>query len=394
MQHEGTQGISAFPSLLAAFALLPLLGRLLLAYLPPGRVGSHRVQDLAETLYVSCLLGWWLGNVPLELAIETLPQLLPAWVLPGGIALLALARLALRPHALVPQHELPRPRWGWLESSLALALVAAGLWPLEDLLGLGSLVALERLAGAAVIVMASSNVARAVECAGRPTAIGLGAALATLAPRSPLGSAGIPELFALQALVLFAATSVTGWLRRADPRDRALALFASGVLVGIDVRLGTAGLLATLLATHSNALKATFIAALLAVILVALPTCAAVVQGTAPFDDSSWVLARWGNAGVLALPLGLTVALVVASLIVRARERRAGSRGLFAPPGREVGALALFCALPLALGALELVAPPLALPYAAPLGLPALARIVAPAAVFLGAITLAPMRRP
>ena len=386
--HDGAGGIALIPTLLLVLLLVPVAGRALLACLPPGRIGSHRASDLAETLFVSTLLGVWITALgDLGLAGDWTP-----WIVFGGLAVAALGRLALRPHALVPQHELPRPRWGWNERALAGVLAVATLWPLDELLQPGEWDVLERLIQAALVVMATSHLVRSVECAGRATRLGLVLALVTLTPQVTPNVSEFAEVLMVRLLTLTTATSLVGWLRRADERDRALALISSGVLAGFDVRLAGAGLLATVLATHANALKSTVKAELAAFTFVALPLFALVwLEGTPRSPD--WPSAPGGSLGGLTWPLALVVTLVLASVFVGTRAARDTTPGRFAPAGREVGAIALFCGLPIALAALERSVPGLELEFA-PLSPQDLGLALVPAAAFLATITLAPQRKP
>ncbi|MCY3000345.1 MAG: hypothetical protein NTV21_00850 [Planctomycetota bacterium] len=381
--------------LLIWFALFAGLGRALLAFLPPGRVGSHRLADLPETLFVSSMLGVWVQLVPLPLLYTELVPLSPvvSIVALALVAIGVIVRVLLLPQALVPQHELPRPRWGGLESALALTFAVAILWPDESFGDLQAWSVFERAMKAVLLVTAASHVTRAVECAGRPTWLGLLVALTTLTPQSPLGCRGETLQLQIQFVTLGIATSLAGWLRRADSRDRALALFGSGALVGIDVRLAVAGLLATLLFTHSNALKSTLRAALLSLAFVAVPTVWAVSDGMSMIYAPDSELTFYGVPVNPLLPLGVVTVIVVASLALGQSATSPQPTARFAGRGREVGAIATLCALPPLFAAFALAVPELDAPELAPLSLAALGKIVAPAAAFLAAITLFPQRK-
>jgi hypothetical protein len=379
--------------LVGVLALCVLLGRAILAQLPAGRIGAYARGDTLETLLVSAALGVWFFAVLFPVAAVGLSFGNSA--LGGTLVVAALLVLFVRPllgpQSLAPQLDLPRQRRLWLQLLLAVPLTA--LWWLPAIPGpLGSPWLLPLALPSVAVVAASFHLTRAVENAGRSVATGTAVALAVLWPISPIGSYGVFGLLGLQMLAAFFATSLVGWLRRADLRDRALALFSAGILAGFDLRLSVAGFVATTLATHSNARKSTLKAAALALLIGAAPLIWLSRNVSPWFDDWERSVGGWGAP--LALPLGLVVTLVGASVALRGRGRSESPTALFAPPGREVGALALFCAIPLLWAGLEQAVPSLALPEFAPLELATLVRVVAPAAVFLAAITLVPPRKP
>lgn len=379
--------------LVGVLALCVLLGRAILAQLPAGRIGAYARGDTLETLLVSAALGVWFLAVFFPVVATELSFGNSA--LGGTLVVAALLVLFVRPllgpQSLAPQLDLPRQRRLWLRLLLAIPL-AAPWWIPSVARPFGSPWVLLLTFQTAAVVAASFHLTRAVENTGRSVAAGTIVALATLWPSSPIGSGGEFELSWLQMLAAFLATSLVGWLRRADLRDRALALFSAGIFAGFDLRLSVAGFVAITLATHPNARKSTLKAAALALGIGAAPLVWLSRNVSPWFDDSEWSLGN-SNAKV-ALSLGIVVTLVGASVALRGRTRSDSPTGLFAPPGREVGALALFCALPLLWAGLEQAVPALALPELAPLELATLVRIVAPAAVFLAAITLVPLRKP
>lgn len=341
-------------------------GRTLLSLLPAGAAGSHAPRRLPETALLVAVLGSWLWLLSFALAsflgasIELMPLAL--------VSLLGLVRWRLGPHEFVPQHELREPRRGWLARLVLGLAIAASFTPL--LRGESGPAAL----GCALIAAIAWWIAHTLERAGRSP---LGAALVAsglVAFDQRVVRSGAHAVLALQALVVLAASGQVGWLRRADARERALALFASCATTLFAPLFAIAGLASSWATTHRNARKALRGATLLALTAVALPSLAAsrqldlgdsLTDGAA--DTSRYLQLAW--------VLAFSAAAALAGW--RGGERRpAPLPGRPAPPSRELAALGILCALPL-LATLTLG------PYIAELSL-------GPAAVDLAACAVAP----
>jgi hypothetical protein len=311
-------------------------GRTLLSLLPAGATGSHAPRKLAETALLVALLGGWLWLLSFALAsflgqsVELVPLAL--------VSLVGLVRWRLGPHEFVPQHELEEPRRTWL-ARLALGLaLASSFTPLVR--GESGPAAL----GCAMLAALAWWLARTLERAGRSP---LGAALVALGfvafDQATVRSDSL-AVFALQALVALAASGQVGWLRRADARERALALFggcAAALFAPVFTIAGLAGCWAT---THRHARKALRGATLLALAAVALPSLAASRQlglAEALADEAT-------GATAIARLYVLAIAGAAALAGWRGGVRRpAFAPERPAPPGRELAALGILCGLPL-----------------------------------------------
>lgn len=252
------------PALLVACALV---GRVLLSVLPPGLPGRHAPAELPATWAASHLLGAFALSLEASLlallrADVSLPLFFAPWIL------LALARFATLPGAMVPRHPLPREPAGPLP--LALFVIAVGLVVAATILagGQGAENA-RRTAGATRFF--GRLVARA------PDSLDVGAwgaadALALLAlashalaqaRRAPITRAvvvlvlasaiaaaihwDVARSFALPLAVGGGAALGIPWLRRADRRAGALSVlaFASAALLGPrEALFGIAGIAA------------------------------------------------------------------------------------------------------------------------------------------------------
>lgn len=364
----------------ALYGLLALgVGRTLLSLLPPGRVGAHRPRELPETLIASLALGVW--------AVVTTQRLGAAWFeerdalvfsLAVGAALLAAARLATRPHAFVPQHVLPEPRRD------LLALVFLGFVVLDSFGPFRLEPTVQRFFVSLTALAAAWTLFRAMECAGLPAwSAAVFAALLPLDADESLTAASV------SLLVVLLCAGLVGWIRRADARDRSIAALATAASVGFDVRIALAGGLALLLTAHRNSRKDSVKTLVVASLAVGVPTLLALSDGTAKWSAPSeaapfktWLpLAK----GLLALALG----------VFFARRRRALSAAeFFAPPGRELVALAFVWTLPLALAGLALRVPALSHGSFASADVATLARTLVPAALMFAALASVRPARP
>lgn len=225
--------------LLATLAILlvtALVGRIVLALLPPGEVGSHAPRSLGRTLATSLVLGRlalaatseessWVRGVTLGVAL---------------VAVLGLTRWITLPGAMVPRHRVePEPRMSF-EGLLVLVCVGWGA------LLLACEAPGEALAWFALGVCAfhALGVARRARL-GRYAVLVLGGLCAASVP----AGAGLPPTLGLG----LGACSLVPWLRRADRRAGALAAlgFGSLFLVGPDP-LALAAALVFVLASHAR----------------------------------------------------------------------------------------------------------------------------------------------
>lgn len=223
------------PALLVACALV---GRVLLSLLPPGLPGRHAPADLPATWAASHLLGGF--ALSLEAAVlallraqVSLPLFFAPWLL------LALARWATLPGAMVPRHALPREPLAPLP--LALFAIAPGLVVAATLdVGRPAWSAADALA---LLALASHGLA-AARRAPIPRAVTVLVLSATVAASIHWSIA--PSFPLLLAVGGGAALGVP-WLRRADRRAGALSVlaFSSASLLGPrEALFGLAGIAA------------------------------------------------------------------------------------------------------------------------------------------------------
>lgn len=224
--HELLYGRHAFDTEFGWLAFLPTvltlaLGRIVLAWLPPGEVGGHGLRELPATLATSLAL----GIVVHDLLVPVVPNWMGQAFLAG---LLLIARLLTLPGAMVPRHAPRGEAWGTLDSALALAVLAWGGYLLCSTVALEGHVWL----ALAVLVFSAAGWAHRAR-AGRWIAL---VALAVIGfPTDLVGS--YPGWFSyashdfvpLCGLAL-GATALVPWLRRHDRRAGALAGLGFGAL--------------------------------------------------------------------------------------------------------------------------------------------------------------------
>lgn len=228
--HPGNLFGPATLRVLAELCFYALTGRVVLALLAPGDVGSHAPSDLPVTAATSLVLGTCVWTrVP-----ESSPLLFLA-VLGVGIV-----RWLLLPGAMVPRHAPPSAARGRLD---ALALIAAAVWAVYSLLV--ELFAVEWLA-LCVLVSHGLGVARRAR-PGRYAFLALGASLCL--PPGSIRTDGV-----LPALSLgLGAVFLIPWLRRADKRAGLLSALGFGsVLHAGPTPLGLAGPLVLVLFSHAR----------------------------------------------------------------------------------------------------------------------------------------------
>jgi hypothetical protein len=212
------------------------VGRILLAWLPPGAPGAHAPRELAWTLGASYALG--LAALVLEHQLLSAAELavVPLWAIFAPWAVLLVARLATLPGALVPRHEPDAPPAGWPARAVWLAAVAGVLWfaahaPDQRAQLLHALKLDQRALDAAnwlaLLALADFGLERARALPGQRALIAL--VLAALgAWRAFDQPSGVLSASALCCIACAAGT--IAWLRRADRRGLWLAIVcASGV---------------------------------------------------------------------------------------------------------------------------------------------------------------------
>ncbi len=242
---------------LCSLAATALVGRVVLAWLPPGLPGRHRLRDLPLTWATSHLSGLFvltlemrcvrgLGNEP-HVATFFLPWLA-----------LALVRVATLPGAMVARHEPRAPHVTPLVHALRLALlipivgafVAAPASFHGEPLGDGFLrnafwVLVQGLeAGDGVATTIGSGFVHAASFGALLVFVLHGLRVTRRAPLpSTAATLALAWLFgtrtdAISAMYFTAgATFALPWLRRVDPRARALSVLAFLALVVFDCDL-------------------------------------------------------------------------------------------------------------------------------------------------------------
>ena len=367
-----------------------LVGRLLLAYLPPGPTGAHDGRGLAETWAASLALGWLgigLFGIPLARAWawladhdeRALARTLPAW--PAlFVVLLALMRWITLPGAMVPRHTVEREGFGALRAPLVLALLVSLVHAAFTSAFVGA------LAWLALGVELERALARARRAAAGRALFLLAFALLGTPDRARMGETfGLMDELALAAALGCGAAYLVPWLRRADRRAGALAalFFAAPCLLPLEP-LALAGPLVLVLASHPRQRR--FALAASGVAVLACTVAGFALYGMA--GRGRLLLARelvaealntsmWG----LAWPL-LAAALVVGALTFPWRGP-AWEPGRIEAPRREALALG---------GLVALVALALACPSSRVLEPDALLVLFPPAALLAGLLVIPPER--
>jgi hypothetical protein len=209
--------LAYFPHFLVA-ALCLVAGRVVLAYLPPGDVGSHDPRGLPATLATSAVIG--------ALATESLRGIVSSYVPVHALVLaLGLVRGLTLPGAMVPRHGVPDEPSGRLEVVLNLVGLA---WSVLLLLTESGVEAFLWLA-LGLLCFHGLGVARRRR-SGRHALLALFALTV-----AQLGACPVERMLPALSLTLGAAC-LPGWLRRADRRAGALAGvgFGSLFLGGVD----------------------------------------------------------------------------------------------------------------------------------------------------------------
>ena len=202
-------------------------GRVLLAWLPPSRIGGHKPTRVATTLVASSVLGFLVAWI-----LSPLPQII-AWTL--VLAALA-ARVYSLPAAMVPRHEPSAPAASNLSrtlcglTSLVLVLFAAQALGWIDFPGWSGGPTVDRLiqlrsvfatAGVLALFNYGGKVAR--RSAWLTSALGL---LFLVSPSTAESILDEPSAIENALLVAAGSAFTLAWLRRGDKRARVLAMAA------------------------------------------------------------------------------------------------------------------------------------------------------------------------
>lgn len=330
-------------------AVVSLVGRTLLAWLPAGELGSHRTAELPVTCAASYVLGCIAVGGAAGLSALLGLKFSSVWI-GVGAALLLLARRLMLPAALVPRHAVQAERPG--NASRVLLLIAlcivvfaawrmqasphTGAWAAEAqaLISQGHFSGLDAPSGGALAKppLHSASLAfaasmRGAVSSGLARADWLACALAVLllaeramaiARRAPLGRRAllIPLAMALAAaasaedvdvtLAAMLALLVCGllsWTRRADGRGLALVCLASGALPLADLDgwvFGSAALIAVVACSASNSRRRAAIWAAAAGLLpMAIWPLASGLRGVPWLAGEAWATlsSSWALAG-------------------------------------------------------------------------------------------------
>lgn len=262
---QALQDIGALPGALEAalgVALALAVGRVVLSLLPPGSAGSHHWRELPLT----AALSWMLGDVALlpTNALLGAVGVVQPYVAPALWLAVGVVRWRLGPHAFVPRREpeSPRVRGALL---LAVALLATCAWPMIEARTIDT-AHLQTFGERLLLAILTSH----GFASARRAQIGRGLLVALLLTTPVLLHDDGLATHAL-ALVAMGVSCSVGWLRRADRRERVLALIAFAATTEHSPLLWLAGFAALIGVTHPNARKATLVAALAAIALVILP---------------------------------------------------------------------------------------------------------------------------
>ncbi len=382
------------------YVLLALVGRTVMAFLPPGRVGGTRPMELALTLAVSVLL----GQMVMFWTVSVLPDVDHAqrwWLSAPWLALGAL-RWWTRPHAFVAGEPVPLARDKGARAPAGLVVLLASASPLwwvpdatrEDLAGRA--MASIGLFLIAVVCLHALYVARRV-LAGRVLIV----VLLVTTPALRESVFHLPTLPA--AFVALTCAGLIGWTRRADPRHAALAALGAAATFPYSPTTWIAGLATLALFSHNHARRRALITALALAALFVAPIgwlgSAAAVRLTHASDlpilapSFTAALERRELWGLVWHACGLAlIAALVGVCGGRAKEmKRSPSEA--EPPKVELRAVLVFTALALAAhAALSWTPVELIAEHARPTWLGLLAMLL-PAAALVLALVFTPGER-
>jgi hypothetical protein len=205
------------------FALVLLAGRIVTAWMPPGRIGGHALRDLPATAGTSFLVGVVVWSVGAALPVVA------RIVLAALLVVLAAVRIATVPAAMVPRHEPPLVRESWLSRAIAAAAWIVIAWAVRAFALREGADPLDVAAFGGCVIAVGVLVADALEVARCPawvrsTGVLVYASMQIVEP-APLGrvpGSCAPFFFAAAML------SAISWFRRADRRALALAVVFAG----------------------------------------------------------------------------------------------------------------------------------------------------------------------
>lgn len=383
------------PGLLATV----LVGRLVLACLPPGLPGRHAVREMPVTLAVSFVLGLCVLMLEVRVIRELGNEPHVATFFLPWIALLVV-RLVSIPGAMVPRHEPRTEAAGWLATVALVPALAAvffafptelplygraeieldtrtAFWVLVDGLELSEV----RRAALSFGLLSPASVAAIGVCVGhglfvarrRPLSRRLLVATLLWTPALLEHATGRQERMLDVLLIATACALAIPWLRRADRRARAISILAFAALPLYDparLSIAVCGLVALIVATAGPSRIGTVKLAL-AALAIALIRPGPLGLRQADFDffmeNPAIALGSHGLTPWVFLALvGLTLSFL--------RGKADGVRSVD-PPRRELVFLVLFCTLSFC--AQATLGPPARFPWPAELFplLPALALI-------------------
>jgi hypothetical protein len=312
-------------------ALVVACGRVLLALLPPGHFGSHRLRHLPVTLAVSTALGGIVQR--LVVLVEPEGRSATTWTTVGFAAVAAVAWSA-GPRAFVAQREPPAFSRSALETAAHVAVLAACF----------VVILAGRAPWAVPIVVTSELVLHALAITGR-RALGAAVMVILLVP--------LPALAALDAthfpgmLAALGAGSLIAWLRRADRRGRALAAIGYAALAAISLPSAAAGTASAVFAVHRHARKAFAREIVVAIALIAAPSAWLRTRIQTSGPSAPWPSFSELGARHVAPAIAFVLALAVL----------AGWRGRATASAAEARPVAMFLALAVVLHALAAASP-------------------------------------
>lgn len=320
--------------------LAPLVGRIFLAWFPPGLPGGRAPRELPATWAASYLVGLtWLTSTWTIVPVGARDH-----VVLGVPALALVARLLTLPAALVPRHEpVPGASSGVARFATLLAVLAVA----------GAGAGRESLAGDAVLAIALLPAAifvhEALSIARVPHWI-RAAVLALLALALATGAYSLDQDVFVFVATSAAAAGAVGWIRRGDRRALALAATAIALLAsqgarGAPVAIGLAIALVLASARPSRRFAIAWASGGFAVGLIT-----PFVRGfSGRRDEVQQSESVWMQ---LSFALPVVAAFVVAALVARRRDPPTWNPS-GAPVGREAHVLAsgaLLAALLVAVG--------------------------------------------
>lgn len=324
-------------------ALVLACGRVLLALLPPGHVGSHRWSLLPVTLAASMVLGAVARG--LSAGADGGAQ---AWIAAGILAVGALA-WAAGPRAFVPQREPPPIARTPLEAAAHVAVLAAGfapaLWSEEPFLqSMGGRDGFFLFVLVLPLLVTSELVLHALSIADRRA---LGAAAVVIVLVTLPAMASIDAMHGKGSFAALAAGSLIAWSRRADRRSRSLVSIGYAALAAVSPPAAVAGFASALRSVHRHARKGFAREAALAAVAIALPMAWVHSATATPAESRPWPAVRELGFPDAALAIGVLLALAVL----------AGWRGRAGSASREARAVAAFVSLAVALHGLAASTP-------------------------------------